>query len=136
MAIAKPLPELEVWLDTHANHWRILFNREYGQLIRDWSEAFLHRIEQRERHLSGRRALDAFALRLPANVFFFSGVEIPAVANTGGRCASGYQVEGLETLDRDMVSSFELVVVDLDFSWCLLLSHEHGNEEFWEREVD
>ena len=122
-------------MESRGLSWMLLSDSEYRICRISWSNTFQQRIERRWQHAQGIRAILDFKSELPCSVFLICGVSIPEVANLGGPCASGYRIDNCDSLDLGPCSSLELVVIDSDYRWCLLLSHEISgglcHPEFW-----
>jgi hypothetical protein len=135
MGTVKPFPTLEAWMESRGQAWSLLSDREYRSCRSSWSNTFQHRIERRWQHVKGDRGILDFESELPSSVFLICGISIPEVGNLGGPCASGYRIDSCDSLDLGLCSSLELVVIDPDYRWCLLLSHETSggmcHPEFW-----
>ncbi len=125
MGIVRVLPDVEDWLTAEAESWTFLSDRDYIDLIRRWRVEFLPLIAFGP-SFRGERALQIVAERLPADVYLFSGVEVPELANTGGRWAAGYRAVGLRSLWRKLANQRELVIAAGDLSWSCVFSHEAG----------
>lgn len=136
MGIVRTLPELESWLDDHADDWAPLHDREYKAVVGRWSGLFGPLIEAGS-SAGDSRATAALKSRLPCDVFLFSGLRVERLLNTGGRGAAAYEAVGLCDLDTELANILELVAVSVDFSWCCVFSHEAGSwvwERLYERE--
>jgi hypothetical protein len=131
MGIVRVLPGVEDWLDAEAESWSPISDREYVAIVRRWRDSFLSRIAANTPSSQGNRAMQAIAERLPTDVWLFSGVEVPELANAGGLGAAGYHAVGLRNLRRELANQMELVVVAGDLSWSCVFSHEAG-EWVWE----
>ena len=136
MGIVKALPTLEAWMESRGLAWKLLSDREYRTCRSSWSNTFQQRIERRWQHVQGTRAILDFESELPCSVFLICGISIPEVGNLGGPCASGYRIDNCHSLNVELCSSLELVVIDTDYRWCILLSHETSSggmchPEFW-----
>ena len=136
MGIVRVLPDVEDWLDADAESWSALPDREYAALVRRWRGGFLPLIAVGAPSSQGNRAMQVIADRLPADVWLFSGVQVPGLQNTGGGGAAGYRAAGLRGMCRELANRLELVAVAADFSWSCVFSHEAGYhvwEELYER---
>jgi hypothetical protein len=139
MGIVRALPELEAWLDADASSWSTLSDREYKALVRRWSECFSQLIAADTSCLQGHRAIQALEARLPADVVLLSGIQVPQLANMGGRGAAAYTATGLCSLRRDLANRMELVLASDDLAWSCVFSHEAGAfvwEHLYERGPD
>lgn len=101
MGIVRGLPDVEDWLDAEAESWSPVSDRDYAALVRRWRESFLPLIAAGVPSSQGNRAMQAIAERLPADVWVFSGVQVPELQNTGGLGATGYDVAGLQGVPRE-----------------------------------
>jgi hypothetical protein len=126
MGIVRVLPDVEDWLGAEAESWSPISDREYVALVRRWRDGFLPLIGAATPSFQGNRAMQAITERLPADVGLFSGVQVPELANTGGRGAAGYQAVGLRSIRRELANELELVAVAGDLSWSCVFSHEAG----------
>jgi hypothetical protein len=136
MGIVRVLPDVEDRLDADAESWSALPDREYVALVRRWHDGFLPLIAAVAPSSQGDRAMQALADRLPADVWLFSGVQVPELENAGGRGAAGYRAAGLRSMRRGLANRLELVAVAADHSWSCMFSHEAGYhvwEELYER---
>ena len=70
--------------------------------------------------------MQAIAERLPTDVWLFSGVQLPELANTGGLGPAGYQAVGLRNIRRELANRLELILAARDLSWSCVFSHEAG----------
>jgi hypothetical protein len=126
MGIVRVLPDVEDWLAAEADSWSPISDRDYVALVRRWRISFLPLIASGTPSFQGNRAMQVLAERLPADVWLFSGVRVPKLANTGGRGAAGYQAVGLRSLRRELANRLELVAVASELSWSCVFSHEAG----------
>jgi hypothetical protein len=126
MGIVRALPELEEWLDADASSWSSLTDREYKALARRWSECFSPLIASETPCLQGLRAVQALEARLPTDVVLLSGIQVPRLANMGGRGAAAYMAIGLRSLHRELANRMELVLASDDLAWSCVFSHEAG----------
>src|SRR5438067_2078624 len=110
MGIMRALPDVEDWLDAEAESWSPIPDRDYVALVRRWRQDFLPRIAAAPRRFQGDGAMQAIAERLPGDVWLFSGVQVPELANTGGPGATGYHAVGLRNVRRDLANGWELIV--------------------------
>jgi hypothetical protein len=124
--IVRELPELEDWLSGQAESWSAICDHDYAALVRRWRGLFLPLVASAARTAQGARAMQALAKRLPADVWLFSGVAVPQVANLGGVGAAGYRAAGLKSLHRELANRLELIVAADDLSWTCVFSHEAG----------
>src|SRR5262245_20513778 len=122
MGIVRALPDVEDWLSAEAESLSLISDRDYVALVRRWREGFVPLIAAATPSSQGNRAMQAIAERLPADVWLFSGVQVPELANTGGRGAMGYQAVGLRSLRRELANRLELVAVASDLSWSCVFS--------------
>jgi hypothetical protein len=120
------LPQLESWLIEHADSWFLLPHDEYASLIDQWSALFQPLIRAGNVAHKGHQAIMVVESSLPCDTFLFNGVQIPQVANLGGRGRAAYRALGLRALDRDLANRLELVAVAVNFSWCCVFAHEAG----------
>src|SRR5437764_9862954 len=107
MGVVRGMQDVEDWVDAEAESWSSASDREYTALVRRWREAFLPLITAAPSS-QGIRAIQTIAERLPADVWVFSGVQVPALANTGGRGAACYRVTGLRSIRRELANRLEL----------------------------
>ena len=126
MGRVRSMPELEAWLDDHADSWLLIPDREYTTLVHQWSALFQPLIEADNVAHKGHRAMMVLESRLPRDLVLFSGVRIPRLANLGGHGRAAYRAIGLQLLERDRANRLELIAVALDFTWCCVFSHEAG----------
>jgi hypothetical protein len=127
MGITRALPDVEEWLEAEASSWSAISDRDYAALVRRCRDTFLPSVMAETPSLHGDRAMQAIAERLPADIWVFSGIRIPEMANMGGQGAAGYEVAGLRNLPRELANHLELVVVAENFSWSCVFSHEAGS---------
>jgi hypothetical protein len=127
VGLIRALVILEDWLDGHAVSWLLLSDREYAVLVRDWSIVFGPLIGANASSRRGHRAFEEFHARLPCDAVLFSGVDVPRLANMGGRGASAYRAVQLRSLERALANNLELIVASVDLSWCCVFSHEAGS---------
>jgi hypothetical protein len=126
MGIVQMLSEVEAWLDLEAESWSALSDRDYVALVGRWRDSFLSLIGAKLSTFQGNRAMQAVAERLPADVWLFSGLQLPELANRGGRGPAGYQAAGLRGVRRELANQLELVVAAADLSWSCVFAHEAG----------
>jgi hypothetical protein len=139
MGIVSELPGVEDWLETEAESWSPVSDRNYVALVRRWRDGFLPLIAAGTPATQGRRAMQALAERLPADVWLFSSVQVPELANTGGCGAAGYRAAGLRSIQRELANRLELIAAADDLSWSCVFSHEAGafvTECFYERPAE
>ena len=132
MSIMNVFPAIEKWLDADAESWSPLSDQDYVALVRQWRNDYMPLIAGGEYVFQAGRAIHAFEGRLPTNVWLFSGVHVPELANMGGSGAAGYQAVKLRSLRRELASELELIVVACDLSWSCVFSHETW-EQLYER---
>ncbi|MCE9557232.1 MAG: hypothetical protein K8T91_28115 [Planctomycetes bacterium] len=126
MGIVRVLPCVEDWLNAEAESWSPLPDRDYVELVRRWREGFLPLIAAGTASFTGNRAMQVIAERLPADVWLFSGVQVPKLANTGGLGAAGYHATGLRNMRRELANQLELIAAVSNLSWSCVFSHEAG----------
>jgi len=126
MGIIRVLQEVEHWLEREAESWSPISHRDYLRLVQQWREDFMPLIVAGTPSAQGDRAMEAVAERMPADVWLFSGVTVPELANMGGSGAAGYQAAGLRRIWRELANRLELVFAASDLSWSCVFSHEAG----------
>jgi hypothetical protein len=80
--------------------------------------------------------MHSVADRLPADVYLFSGLLVPRLANMGGCGPAGYRANKLRNVCKDLANRSELILVSSDLGWSCVFSHEAGafvNEHLYER---
>jgi hypothetical protein len=127
MGIMRVLSALEDWLDHDAESWSPISDRDYVALVRRWRAEFLPLIAAGAPSFQGNRAMQAIAERLPTDVWLFSGVQVPELANTAGQGAAGYRAAGRRSMRRALANRLELVTAAGDLSWSCVFSHEAGS---------
>jgi hypothetical protein len=138
MGIMRVLPAAEEWLEAETESWSPISDQDYVALVCQWRGDFLPLIAAGTYSFQGERAMQAIVERLPADVWVFSGVQVPELANTGGLGATGYQVVGLRKIQRELANRLELIITARDLSWSCVFSHEAGAivwESLYEREA-
>lgn len=103
-----------------------MVDQEYVAIARSWREHYLTLIQGAKYSQLGERAIQAVAESLPCDVYVFSGLLLPELANTGGLGAGGYDVVGLKNIHRNLFNRLELIAVSRDLSWSCVFSHEAG----------
>ena len=138
MGIVRALADIEAWLDVDASHWTSLSDREYKALVCRWSQFFSPLIAADRYQCQGRQAILSLESRLPSDVFLFNGLQVPQLANLGGRGApAAYQANGLQRLRRGLANSKEFIIVADDFAWSCVFTHEAGgcaSERMYDRD--
>ncbi len=123
MAIVTPSPALEEWLAGAGDTWDAVSDRAYRDLVARWQRAFGLELD-RGAGVQGPAALHQFEALLPATVFLFNGVSVPRAATSISRHPHAYRAVGLRRLDRPLANDLDLVLVNEEFSFCCVCTHE------------
>ena len=115
-------PELEHWLAGCSSTFRLLSDREYHAAVREWREAFAHRLAATPHH--GDAAADQLDLRLPATVFLFNGLAVAQVSSGSTSKPSAYAVAELAELQPQLVNQGDFILVDTSFTFTYVGTHE------------
>jgi hypothetical protein len=127
MGFLRVAPEIERWLSTAAARFWLLSDGDYTTAVADWRVGF-EDLLLGACYLEGgvaRRETEA-ALPFDALVFSMPGYRL-LPGSTGERVPSyGYGVEHLRRVDFEAANAAEAVIVDRNFGFTCLCTHEEG----------
>jgi len=128
MGFLKSRPNLELWLEQAAATFRPLTQREYGKVVAEWRARFEPVLAAND-YVTGRSVKDLAQSLLPRDVFVFNvpGYRLlPAGTSSRLDGAYGYEALGLTTIDFSITNPADAVIVDRDFTFTCLCTHEAG----------
>ena len=126
LPIVSRSPAIEEWLDASADGWSVVSDVDYRALVRRWRERFGGHLRAPFATQSPH-ALEGFSALLPATIVLFSGCSVPEAAATGGSFAHAYRATGLRSVDEELAHSLDLILLDEDFAFCCVCTHESGS---------
>ena len=128
MGFLKTHVGIEAWLGSSSLEFRRLSQKEYAILVRKWRSRFEQMLIAGQCH-RGNSAQEALENKLPCSVFVFSvpGYQLlPASTDARLDPAYAYEVDRLETLDFQVTNRADAIIVDQEFVFTCLCTHEAG----------